>query len=96
MNTIETLPRIIYFNEEMYFIYLGVTFRGVLTIGYKDTNRKHKICSWCVEPNNEPYIPEGFDSSVGFNENIGNHKTLDDCVEQIKLQLEKHKHVLHT
>lgn len=84
MNKLETLPKMLSYGRHIYFFDLHVNFRGNLVIQYSAGKEGGAILSYVVEPANEPYIPESFASSDGFfNENIGNMKSLDECIDQI-------------
>jgi len=89
MNKLETLPKMLFYGGHVYMIELHVNFRGNLVIGYR-ADRDNSILSFVVEPQNEPYIPEGFVTNDGvLNEYIGNMKTLDECIDQIALIIKK-------
>lgn len=90
MNKLETLPRMLSFGGNIYFLELHVNFRGNLVIQYTAGKEGGTILSYVVEPANEPYIPESFVTTDGFlNENIGNMKTLDECIDQIADTIKK-------
>ena len=86
MNKIESLPKMLSYGDHVYFLELHVNFRGNLVIGYK--SGENSLLTYVVEAKNEPYIPDGILSDQHtFNENIGNCKTLDECVEQISKKI---------
>lgn len=63
---------------------MTINFRNQIVIKYKET-AYNNILSYVVQPEIEPYEPESIESSNGrFNENIGNCRTLDDCIDRIE------------
>ena len=89
MNKLETLPKALSYEGHIYFLELHVNFHGNLVIGYR-AGMDNSILSFVVEPQNEPYIPEGFVTNDGMlNENIGNMKSLDECIDQIAAIIKK-------
>lgn len=88
-NKLETLPKTIVYNGVYYVLDVHVTFRLHLCVCYKNLNRDDILC-YVVEPDSEPYAPKSIESSNGImNENIGNEKTLDDCIDRIFEQIDK-------
>ena len=88
INNIETLPKNIKYKGETYFLNIHINAWNNLTIGYYTITTKilerKSILVYCVERINNPYIPKEFDTKEGkLNENIGNDKTLDKCIEHI-------------
>lgn len=89
MNTIETLPICVSYQGADYTISMYVNAWGNLVIGYRSIlkikGERPMILVYCVEPKNEPYIPQIFapGEHTWLNEHIGNCKTLDECVEHI-------------
>jgi len=83
-NTLETLPKMVTYNEKPYYLTIHTTFRNHLCIQYAYKPEDY-ILSYVVEPESEPYEPKDIYSSAGvFSENIGNDKTLDKCIDHIK------------
>lgn len=88
INNIETLPKSIEYNKETYYLNIHTNAWNNLVIEYSTSTPKvlerKSILAYCVERNNDPYIPKGFDTQEGgLNENIGNDRTLDKCIEHI-------------
>ena len=89
MNKIETLPYGVFYKGNQYFLSLHVNFRGNLVIQYKSFDGKENILSYAVERDSEPYEPVSIESSNGMlNENIGNEKTLDKCIDRIRERID--------
>lgn len=95
MNKIEFLPKEIVYNGVDYSINLHVSAWGNIVICYRSMFKVDgqfiDIFPYCVECNKEPYIPEIFAAGehTGLNEHIGNCQSLDDCVEQIKIRIQR-------
>ena len=95
MNKIEILPKQLVYNGVDYSINLHINAWGNIVICYRSMFKVDgqyiDIFPYCVEPKNEPYIPEIFvaGENTGLNEHIGNCKSLDDCVEQIKIRVQQ-------
>ena len=88
-NIIETLPKNIRYNCKPYFITMHTTFRNHLCIQYQYKPEDY-ILSYVVEPDSTPREPNDIHSSAGvFNENIGNDKTLNKCIDRIKNWISK-------
>lgn len=88
INDIETLPKSIKYNKETYYLNIHISTWNNLVIGYYTSTpkvlEKKSILVYCVERNKEPYIPKGFDTKEGgLNENIGNDRSLNKCIEHI-------------
>lgn len=89
MNKLETLPRSLDYKGKPYFLRIHVNFRNQIVIQYS-YDPKTYILSYVVQPELEPYDPRSIESSDGqFNENIGNCRTLDDCIDKIKEWIDK-------
>lgn len=95
MNKIETLPKVIEYKGVYYSINLHLNAWNNIVICYRSMFKVGgqfiDIFPYCVEPNHEPYTADIFAANdySGLNQHIGNCKTLDACVEQISLSLER-------
>lgn len=92
MNKLEELPKIIKYNDVDYALKVWVTIYKNLCVGYTAIDympsNKKTILSFVVESENEVYIPDDLEEK-GINTNIGNAKTLDDCIDYIKQQIKR-------
>ena len=67
-----------------------------LCVGYRlidsagDDTLPTNILSFVVEQNNDVFIPNSIEPK-GLNDNIGNCKTLDDCIDNLICQIKKFK-----
>ena len=83
-NPLENLPKNITYKGKPYFLTMHTTFRNHLCIQYQYKPEDY-ILSYVIEPDSEPREPKDIYSSAGvFNENIGNDKTLNKCIDRIK------------
>ena len=85
MNKLELLPISIEYKDSEFFLQVWVNAWGNLCIGYQkiDSNDVHDtILCYVVEKNKSEYIPDIIDmtETSGYNEEIGNCQTLDDCI----------------
>ncbi len=93
MNKLETLPRYLDYKGKLYFLTTHINFRNQIVIQY-GRKMDDYILSYVVQPELKPYEPEGIESSNGrFNENIGNCRTLDDCIDRIKELIDKNESI---
>ena len=96
MNKLETLPKHVNYKNECYSLLVWVTAWGRLCVGYRlignagDDTLPTNILSFVVEQNNDVFIPDTIEPK-GLNDNIGNCKTLDDCIDNLICQIERFK-----
>jgi hypothetical protein len=94
MNKLETLPKHVNYKNGWYSLRVWVTAWDRLCVGYRlidnDDTLPTNILSFVVEQNNDVFIPDTIEPK-GLNDNIGNCKTLDDCIDNLICQIEKFK-----
>ena len=93
MNKLEKLPKHLTYKNGWYSLRVWVTMWG-LCVGYRlidnDDTLPTNILSFVVEQNNDVFIPDTIEPK-GLNDNIGNCKTLDDCIDNLICQIERFK-----
>lgn len=90
MNKIETLKKNVFLNNKLYCPKVYLTAWDKWCISYINVvDNFDKLCSVCVEPENEPRKIEDT-INYGLNSYIGNARTLDDAVDMIKKYINKH------
>ena len=89
MNKIETLKKNVWVDNQLYSPKVYLTAWDKWCISYVNVvNHSDKLCSVCVEPENEPIQIE---DTIGYiNEYIGNARTLDDAVDMINKYISKY------
>ena len=103
MNKLEKLPKHLTYKNGWYSLRVWVTAWDRLCVGYRlidsdnrlidsadDDTLPINILSFVVEQNNDVFIPETIEPK-GLNDNIGNCKTLDDCIDNLICQIERFK-----
>ena len=101
MNKLEKLPKHLTYKNGWYSLRVWVTAWDRLCVGYRlvdnsgdvisgDDNLPVYILSFVVEQNNDVFIPDTIEPK-GLNDNIGNCKTLDDCIDNLMCQIERFK-----
>ena len=94
MNKLETLPKHLTYKNGLYSLRVWVTAWDRLCVGYRlidnDDTLPTNILSFVVEQNNDVFIPDTIEPK-GLNDNIGNCKTLDDCIDNLICQIERFK-----
>lgn len=107
MNKLETLPKHVNYKNGWYSLRVWVTAWDRLCVGYllidnddtlpigyrlidNDDTLPISILSFVVEQNNNVFIPDTIEPK-GLNDNIGNCKTLDDCIDNLICQIERFK-----
>ena len=98
MNKLEKLPKHVDYKNECYSLRVWVTAWNRLCVGYRRTDNANvcddtlpiNILSFVVEQNNDDFIPDTIEHK-GLNDNIGNCKTLDDCIDNLICQIERFK-----
>lgn len=94
MNKLETLPKHVNYKNGWYSLRVWVTAWDRLCVGYRlidnDDTLPTNILSFVVEQNNDEFIPDTIEPK-GLNDNIGNCKTLDDCIDNLICQIERFK-----
>lgn len=102
MNKLEKLPKHLTYKNGWYSLRVWVTAWDRLCVGYRlidndDTLPTNildtlptNILSFVVEQNNDVFIPDTIEPK-GLNDNIGNCKTLDDCIDNLICQIERFK-----
>ena len=99
MNKLEKLPKHVTYKSGWYSLRVWVTAWDRLCVGYRlidsasydpyDTLPTN-ILSFVVEQNNDVFIPDTIEPT-DLNDNIGNCKTLDDCIDNLICQIERFK-----
>ena len=95
MNKLEKLPKHVNYKNGWYSLRVWVTAWDRLCVGYRlidnvDDDTLPTILSFVVEQNNDVFIPDTIEPK-GLNDNIGNCKTLDDCIDNLMCQIERFK-----
>ena len=96
MNKLEKLPKNVNYKNGCYSLRVWVTAWNRLCVGYRlidnagDDTLPVNILSFVVEQNNDVFIPDTIEPK-GLNDNIGNCKTLDDCIDNLICQIERFK-----
>ena len=94
MNKLETLPKHVNYKNGWYSLRVWVTAWDRLCVGYRlidnDDTLPTNILSFVVEKNNDVFLPDTIEPK-GLNDNIGNCKTLDDCIDNLMCQIERFK-----
>ena len=96
MNKLEKLPKHVDYKNGWYSLRVWVTAWDRLCVGYRlidsasDNTLHTNILSFVVEQNNDVFIPDTIEPK-GLNDNIGNCKTLDDCIDNLICQIERFK-----
>ena len=92
MNKLEKLPKHVNYKNGWYSLRVWVTAWNRLCVGYQlnDNAGDENILSFVVEQNNDVFIPDTIEPK-GLNDNIGNCKTLDDCIDNLMCQIERFK-----
>ena len=97
MNKLEKLPKHLTYKNGWYSLRVWVTAWDRLCVGYHRLNDNAgddtlpiNILSFVVEQNNYVFIPDTIEPK-GLNDNIGNCKTLDDCIDNLMCQIERFK-----
>ena len=97
MNKLEKLPKHLTYKNGWYSLRVWITALGDnLCVGYRlvdnsvDDNLPIYILSFVVEQNNDVFIPDTIEPKC-LNDNIGNCKTLDDCIDNLMCQIERFK-----
>ena len=96
MNKLEKLPKHLNYKNGWYSLRVWVTAWDRLCVGYRridsagDDTLPINILSFVVEQNNDVFIPDTIEPK-GLNDNIGNCKTLDDCIDNLICQIERFK-----
>ena len=96
MNKLEKLPKHVNYKNGWYSLRVWVTAWDRLCVGYRlidsagDDTLPTNILSFVVEQNNDVFIPDTIEPKC-LNDNIGNCKTLDDCIDNLICQIERFK-----
>lgn len=91
INNLELLPKIVEYNGSDYSLEVHVTAFNRLCVAYQKlypskNGERPRILSYTVEPERDEYIPKisAKSETSELNEHIGNCKTLDKCIDNIR------------